>query len=87
VFDGTKFILYAASTYTSPDGSVWTKVGGNLGLTGVVYQEGRFFGTGGGKLLFSQDGMTWTGVHDLSAMETADVAGNGPRLAVGSILK
>jgi hypothetical protein len=90
IFDGSKFILYAnyggTAIYTSPDGSSWTRLPPlAVSLLLVVYQDGVFFGIGKDQLLFSQDGIAWTGVHAILPTETYNI--NGPRLAVGRILK
>lgn len=85
VFDGAKFILYGAATYTSTDGATWKMVAGRLPPKVAVYQDGVFFGMGGNKLLFSPDGLTWNGVHDIASNEKSDV--NGPRVTVGRVLK
>jgi hypothetical protein len=88
VFDGTRFMIFTVyggkAAYTSPDGATWTKHTLTVDLTTAVFEDGVFFGIGGGKLWFSADGLVWTGVHDLAPDETNNI--NGPRLAVGRVL-
>ena len=86
VFDGKQFIAYAGRTaYTSPDGATWTKRALAIWLDLAVFQDGVFFGTGGGKLLASQDGFVWTATHVFGPDETNRI--NGPRIAVGRVLR
>jgi hypothetical protein len=88
-FDGTKFLMFTLyggnAAYTSNDGASWTKHTLTSSIERAVYEEGAFFGIGGGKLWLSQDGLTWNSVHDLATNESASI--NGPRLTIGRVLK
>jgi hypothetical protein len=89
LFDGTTFHAYTQYSnqvgYTSSDGLSWTKVALSNNIDAAAYLDGHYFGAGDGKLWVSSNGISWTAVHTLTAQETFKI--NGPRVAVGRVLK
>ena len=89
LFDGAKFRIYPGGNtgFTSSDGASWTDVTLSNAVNTAVYLDGHYLGidTGGKQILTSLDGVTWKSVYMLKAGETFNI--NGPRLAMGYVLK
>jgi len=89
LFDGAKFRIYPGGniSFTSSDGASWTEVALSNAVNRAVYLDGHYLGIdrGGKQILTSLDGVSWKGAYTLNAGETFDI--NGPRLAIGHVLK
>jgi hypothetical protein len=89
VFDGSEFSIYTEYSnvrgYRSADGASWSPIDASHHVDRVAFDGGRYFGVGEGKLLGSDDGVTWDELYVLAVDETNFI--NGARVAIGRVLQ